>query len=370
MIILFFCIFLIIILLLIKYNSTLDYYTNIRNYKQVSIKIPKQIHTQIPKKKSIKKKKILHQTQKKTQQKHVRFKNTPEYQFIPHIKPQNISSQYIPPQKPQNISSQYIPPQYIPPQKPQNISSQYIPPQKPQNISSQYIPPQYIPPQKPQNISSQYIPPQYIPPQKPQNISSQKPSQKNPQYIPPQIPSPKTSQIPPLNIQDKVFKGIIYKSNDKNTKYEYMIQSEENYKALFIYNENEEQFKSKSIINGGGNAIIREYRVDIENNNHKLFDRNINAGSALGIPTGSNGRGYENKTKKNQQIIDESIENINQYLKKNKDTNIIYWSCNNQHKLGTGIFNIGKDIDNYILIKLIELAVEHKFNMDPEPNLD
>jgi hypothetical protein len=159
------------------------------------------------------------------------------------------------------------------------------------------------------------------------------------------------------NDNTKIFKGILYDGTPK-TDFAKMIIEPKNYNNLFIYNENEEQYRNKSLYNGGGNANIRQYRVDIP---EKKLIHNKNSGSALGIPTGKNGSGYSSLNDENKIIINSSIEQINKFLQLNKNTNIVYWSIDKNCNIGHSIYQVGDDVIKYITTKLKEVANKNNY---------
>ena len=154
---------------------------------------------------------------------------------------------------------------------------------------------------------------------------------------------------------NKQFKGLIYDSTSK-TDFSKMILKPENFKSLFIYNENENQFLSASKAAGGVNAEIRPYRVDANN-----LKRQKNSGSALGIPTGNNAKGYEKLTDNRIEIINIAIKNIDTFMTEHNDIPTVYWSATSDGSLGTGIFNVSDSVKQYIVDSLKQLAVKHNF---------
>jgi hypothetical protein len=81
-----------------------------------------------------------------------------------------------------------------------------------------------------------------------------------------------------------------------------MLQQKEYEKHFFVYNDNEEAYKSGHFRIGKGNAIIRPYKK---------------IGRAYGIPTGTlKYRGYKFFTKEIKDIIDTCIDEIIKICKK------------------------------------------------------
>ena len=114
--------------------------------------------------------------------------------------------------------------------------------------------------------------------------------------------------------------------------------------ALFIFNDNEEY--NQSCVRGGGNAIIRKY------NKHSSLDRP----RSVGIPTGTlEDGGYEKLTQKVKRIVDNSIEEI-KYLLSNFKYKRLFFSSDNNGKLGTKIFVVDENVINYITKQIYSLT--------------
>lgn len=144
---------------------------------------------------------------------------------------------------------------------------------------------------------------------------------------------------------------IVYDNTDEHTHFEKLIKKEPN--SLFIYNENEEDFKSGTYKAGGGNAILRPWRSDSSNGYKPKSDKH---GYALGIPTGSNGEGYQKLDSSTKKIIKKSFSKIHQLLKENPTINKIYYSVDEDGKIGTNIFNVNGDVISYITKQLNKLS--------------
>ena len=117
-----------------------------------------------------------------------------------------------------------------------------------------------------------------------------------------------------------------------------MIKAPQYKNALFVFNDNEQQYLSRSCQAGGGNAIIRPYQC-------------IDPPRAAGIPTGSHGTGYAKFTSHVKTLIDNAINQIVTICNKyHYDT--IYYSSDKDGNLGTGIFNVDSDVKTYIVQQL------------------
>jgi len=162
-------------------------------------------------------------------------------------------------------------------------------------------------------------------------------------HDPPLIRSPTTAQV---KIVHSVFKG-----ENKEGDFAWMITKPEYAKSLFIFNDNEEQFleffnhKDPGAA-GSGNASIRPYQ-------------GRSPPRAMGIPTGTLKpyEGYQSLHDSAKTAIDNSIETLKQLLLSgNYDQVIISWD-NTNNTLGTGSFKPAYDVKKYI-VDQVEKAVK------------
>jgi hypothetical protein len=131
----------------------------------------------------------------------------------------------------------------------------------------------------------------------------------------------------------------------------WMIEQPEYADALFVFNDNEEQFRAfqrdphspAGRSPGGGNATIRPYR-------------GADPPRAAGIPTGRAGGGYPALTAAARQAIDDALELIDELLATGRYQRVIYSAANEEGDLGTGIFDVGHDVKRYIVSGLRRLA--------------
>ncbi len=139
--------------------------------------------------------------------------------------------------------------------------------------------------------------------------------------------------------------GTIFTNKNEIGDFMWMKDQKEYNNSLFIFNDNTEYHNTNK--RGGGNAIMRKY-----NKYNTSLDKPISAG----IPTGSleNG-GFMEFNQEVKKIIDESFEEIKELITKYNYTEIIY-SADKNGSLGTNIFEVNKDVINYItnLIKSLE----------------
>jgi hypothetical protein len=120
--------------------------------------------------------------------------------------------------------------------------------------------------------------------------------------------------------------------------------------TLFIFNDNEQQFREFVDKRQGGcdagqnNAVIRPYQCP-------PYD----PPRAAGIPTGDGG-GYPALTDHVKAVIDEAIGIIKNRLATGHYKRVVYSAANAQGDLGVGIYNPAKEVKQYIVSELRKLA--------------
>jgi hypothetical protein len=130
-----------------------------------------------------------------------------------------------------------------------------------------------------------------------------------------------------------------------------MIAQPEYADALFVFNDNEEQFRAfqrdphsgAGVSAGGGNATIRPYR-------------GAEPPRAAGIPTGRAGQGYATLSVETRRAIDEALEVIAELLASGAYRRVVYSAADDEGELGTGIFEVADDVKRYIVSGLRRLA--------------
>jgi hypothetical protein len=137
--------------------------------------------------------------------------------------------------------------------------------------------------------------------------------------------------------------GTIYEGNNKLGDFNWMIKQAEFKNCLFIFNDNIEHHLSNR--KGAGNAIIRQY------NKHSNLVKPMSAG----IPTGTLSKGgFDELSEEVKILIDDCIIGIKELIQKYKyDT--VYFSADKNGKLGTSIFEVNKDVIDYITEKIMML---------------
>ncbi len=143
--------------------------------------------------------------------------------------------------------------------------------------------------------------------------------------------------------------GSIFVGGGRDGDFNLMITQGQYQDALFIFNDNEQQYQEHrdkpgdptgtGCVSGGGNAVIRPYQCQ-------------SPPRAAGIPTGPN---YNTLTPAVKQIIDEAIATIKSIAVKEGYNRIIYSAKSINGDLGTAIFHVGDDVKNYIVDRLKSL---------------
>ena len=120
----------------------------------------------------------------------------------------------------------------------------------------------------------------------------------------------------------------------------WMIEQPQYARSLFVFNDNEAQFKDfhanepNGLRAGGGNAIIRPYQEGVQPR-------------AAGIPTG-NGFGYKQLDAHVLNVIDMAIDHIKNLLASGDYDELIYSYNPDENTLGSGIYDIDNSVRDYI----------------------
>ena len=130
--------------------------------------------------------------------------------------------------------------------------------------------------------------------------------------------------------------------------FSWMSRQAEHEKTLFIFNDNEEQFRASvkgersGITAGGGNAGIRPLR-------------GLKPPRAAGVPTGDRNGGYAALDIHAKKWIDQSLSLIQELLDKGQYERMIISRDSSEATLGTGIFHVNSDVKKYIFDKLMSM---------------
>ena len=128
----------------------------------------------------------------------------------------------------------------------------------------------------------------------------------------------------------------------------WMSRQTEHEKTLFIFNDNEEQFRafvrgeSLGFSEGGGNAKIRPLR-------------GLKPPRSAGVPTGSRGEGYLRLDEATKKVINESLSVIQELLNTGRYERMIFSGDKNSATLGTGLFLVAEDVKRYIYESLMSM---------------
>jgi len=139
----------------------------------------------------------------------------------------------------------------------------------------------------------------------------------------------------------------IYRSAGALGDYLWMIDQPEFARALFVFNDNEEQFdaylagEASGFTEGGGNAAIRPLR--------KLLPPR-----AAGIPTGKSGRGYSALDTATKTKIDEALAVVVALLKTGDYDQVVVSRSKDGETLGTGTFKVALEVRDYIFQQLVK----------------
>ena len=142
-----------------------------------------------------------------------------------------------------------------------------------------------------------------------------------------------------------------FEARDRPGDFAWMIGQPAYADALFVFNDNEEQFRAfrrdphsaAGLSPGGGNATIRPYR-------------GAEPPRAAGIPTGRAGQGYATLSADVRQAIDDALEMIAELLASGAYERVVYSAANDEGDLGTGIFEVADDVKRYIVSGLRRLV--------------
>lgn len=145
--------------------------------------------------------------------------------------------------------------------------------------------------------------------------------------------------------------GSVFAGRGRAGDFSWMLHQPEYDRTLFVFNDNEEQFRAyqanphsgAGCAPGGGNAAIRPYRCQ-------------DSPRAAGIPTGAHGAGYDHLSPHVQGVIDEAVGVVRDLVATGRFDEVVYSAAGPDGALGSGIFTIGDDVKRYIVAELRMLA--------------
>ena len=142
--------------------------------------------------------------------------------------------------------------------------------------------------------------------------------------------------------------GSVFDKPGRDGDFSLMSRQAEHEKTLFIFNDNEEQFRAfvrgerSGITAGGGNAGIRPLR-------------GLKPPRAAGVPTGIHSDGYSRLDEATKKVINESLAVIQELLNTGRYERLIFSKDENSATLGTGLFSVAEDVKKYIYDSLMGL---------------
>jgi hypothetical protein len=147
-----------------------------------------------------------------------------------------------------------------------------------------------------------------------------------------------------------VVEGSVFTGTGKDGDFGWMISQRKYAKTLFVFNDNEEQFRAfirgdrlSGCSVGGGNAIVRPYQCQ-------------EPPRAQGIPTGTLARGgYRSLDPETRENIDIGIERVKALVKTGDYDRVVFSQERDRPTLGAGIFNPSAEVRDYIYNALIGL---------------
>ena len=146
--------------------------------------------------------------------------------------------------------------------------------------------------------------------------------------------------------------GLVFSGAGREGDFTWMIERVEYADALFVFNDNEEQFmafqadpaSAAGCSAGGGNAAIRPWRC-------------ASPPRAAGIPTGTlAGGGYPALTDHVRQVVDQAAAHVRSLVDACHYRRVFYSAADGSGALGTGIFAVDNGVKRYIVTRLRELA--------------
>ena len=134
-----------------------------------------------------------------------------------------------------------------------------------------------------------------------------------------------------------------FSGRDMEGDFSWMIEQPQYARALFVFNDNETQFrafhagKREGLSAGGGNAAIRPYQGHSPQR-------------AAGIPTGDHGEGgYIALSPHVKNVIDQAVAHIATLLRTGDYDQLIFSYDATKQTLGTGIFEVAREVTDYIM---------------------
>ena len=142
--------------------------------------------------------------------------------------------------------------------------------------------------------------------------------------------------------------GSVFVGTGRSGDFVWMSHQAEHARTLFVFNDNESQFRAFTrglpggLSAGGGNAAIRPLRGE-------------DPPRAAGIPTGD-GSGYTTLDPRTKTVIDEALEIVRQLAATGNYDRIIFSKDKSKATLGVAIYGPSEDVKQYIHDQLMAIG--------------
>jgi hypothetical protein len=147
--------------------------------------------------------------------------------------------------------------------------------------------------------------------------------------------------------------GTVYHKRGVYGDFEWQINSKDYEDSLFLFNEDEYRRYWKKA--GKGNAIIRKYNKYA-----------VEKPRSVGIVTGTKDGGYQSLTSSVKSNIDSCIQEAKEIIQKYNYQKVYYSAETPNGILGTSIFNVNKDVLEYITQEIHKLNKESVSESDDD----
>jgi len=168
------------------------------------------------------------------------------------------------------------------------------------------------------------------------------PSMADPRMADPRMADPPKADPPKVDTRPLLVADV-FTGPGREGDFSWMVRQAQYQKDLFIFNDNEEAFRSGSLAAGGGNAIIRPYKGSVPPR-------------AWGIPTGDRRGGYTALTDGVRATILEAVEQIRSLCEQHSYERLHFSATRDRRDLGTGIFTVAPGVRAFILEQLRQLT--------------
>ena len=168
--------------------------------------------------------------------------------------------------------------------------------------------------------------------------------------------------LPPdgVNKKEVTVRGSIFAGAGKDGDFKWMMSQDQYKKTFFVFNDNEEQFDAyqamvspvKAIDKantgcqaGSGNAAIRPQQCE-------------DPANAAGVPTGKDRKGYEKLDDAVKDKVKKAIAWIRESVAAGDFDTVVFSQARNAATLGSGTYQVAKEVRDYIFNSLLELEAK------------